>query len=52
VLADRHDVPGVEGALRDVRAAIDTWPDVAAQSDVDRITTDKVSSDLELFRPL
>jgi serine/threonine-protein kinase HipA len=52
VLADRHDVPGVEGALRDVRAAIDTWPDAAAESDVDRITIDKVSSDLELFRPL
>jgi serine/threonine-protein kinase HipA len=51
VLGDRHDVPGIESALRDVRVAIATWPEVAAESGVDRNTVAKVSDDLELFRP-
>ena len=51
VLGDRHDVPGIESALRDVRAAIATWPEVAAESGVDRNTVAKVSDDLDLFRP-
>ena len=51
VLGDRHDVPGIESALRDVRVAIATWPEVAAESGVDRNTVAKVSDDLDLFRP-
>jgi hypothetical protein len=50
-LGDRHDVPGIESTLRDVRAAIETWPEVAAESGVDRNTVEKVSHDLDVFRP-
>jgi serine/threonine-protein kinase HipA len=50
-LGDRHNVPGIEIALREVATAIETWPEVAVMSGVDEITTERVSSDLETFRP-
>jgi serine/threonine-protein kinase HipA len=50
-LGDRHNVPGIEIALREVAKAIETWPEVAVMSGVDEITTERVTSDLETFRP-
>ena len=49
-MGDRHNVPGIENALREVAAAIATWPEVATASDVDDATIKKVGSDLEMFR--
>ena len=50
-LGDRHNVPGIEDALREVAAAIETWPDAAAVSGVDGSATEKVANDLATFRP-
>jgi serine/threonine-protein kinase HipA len=50
-LGDRHDVPGIETALRDVAAALETWPDAAAESGVDQNTVEKVADDLATYRP-
>jgi serine/threonine-protein kinase HipA len=50
-MGDRHDVPGIERALREVAEAIDTWPEVSAESGVDDVTTEKIADDLAMFRP-
>jgi serine/threonine-protein kinase HipA len=50
-LGDRHEVPGIENALRDVAAAIETWPDAASEAGVDDTTLEKVASDLQTFWP-
>lgn len=51
-LGDRHDVPGIENALRDVAAAIETWPEAAADSGVDQVTIEKVAHDFRTLRPV
>jgi serine/threonine-protein kinase HipA len=50
-LGDRHDVPGIESALRDVDAAIDTWSDVAEEAGVGDATKEKIAADIEMFHP-
>ena len=50
-LGDRHDVPGIENALREVAAAIESWPEVSTESGVDHLTTEKIANDLAIFRP-
>jgi serine/threonine-protein kinase HipA len=50
-LANLHEVPRVDVVLREVASAMANWRDFAAQATVDDVTTDKVASDIEEFRP-
>jgi serine/threonine-protein kinase HipA len=51
LMGDRLEVPDIERSLREVRAAIERWPDFAALAQVDRATTGKIAADLRELRP-
>jgi serine/threonine-protein kinase HipA len=51
-MGERHEVPGIERILDEVRAAIDHWPEFAARADVDQVTAERISKDLTQLRPL
>jgi serine/threonine-protein kinase HipA len=50
-MGERHEVPGIERILTDVREALDTWRDFAARADVDTVTAARVERDLTELRP-
>jgi serine/threonine-protein kinase HipA len=51
LMGDRLEGPDIERSLREVRAAIERWPDFAALAQVDRATTEKIAADLRELRP-
>jgi serine/threonine-protein kinase HipA len=50
-MGERHEVPGIERILADVRESLDAWREFAAQADVDELTTDRIARDLAHLRP-
>jgi hypothetical protein len=50
-MGERHEVPGIERILTDVRETLDDWPEFAAQADVDTLTTLRIERDLTELRP-
>ncbi|HAP76941.1 MAG TPA: type II toxin-antitoxin system HipA family toxin, partial [Acidimicrobiaceae bacterium] len=50
-VGERHDVPGYRRVVREVRAAVDAWPDFAAEADVPAEAVDVIRNDIEMFRP-
>ncbi len=45
-LADRHDVPGIDQVLRDVKESVSHWRDHAAEAGVDSETAQRIEHDL------
>jgi serine/threonine-protein kinase HipA len=50
-MGDQHEVPGIEAALRDVRRAIDRWPDFASSAGVNDPTIAVVAHDIDEHQP-
>ena len=50
-VGERHEVPGIEMILNDVRATLDRWREFAARADVDNVTVERVAKDLTELRP-
>lgn len=50
-MGERHEVPGIERVLADVREALDQWPEFAARAEVDEATTARIAVDLDELRP-
>lgn len=50
-VGERHDVPGYRRVVREVRAAVDSWPEFAAEADVPAGAVDVIRNDIEMFRP-
>src|SRR6202167_1607476 len=50
-MGERHEVPGIERILADVRETLDHWHEFARRADVDTLTTQRIARDLTELRP-
>ena len=50
-VGERNEVPGYKRCVREVLAAVDAWPDFAAQAEVPPDVTANIAADRESFRP-
>jgi len=50
-VGERHDVPGYKNVVREVVAAVERWTEFAEHAELDPVTTDAVTADIERFRP-
>ncbi|MGB8196524.1 MAG: type II toxin-antitoxin system HipA family toxin [Acidimicrobiales bacterium] len=50
-MGERHEVPGIERILADVRGTLERWPEFAARAEVDDTTTRRIATDLDELRP-
>jgi serine/threonine-protein kinase HipA len=50
-VGERNDVPGFKRVVREVRQAVSEWPRFAAASELDELTSQTITSDIERFAP-
>ncbi len=51
-VGDRHNVPGFKRAIREVRAAVDGWEEIAETVEVPEEARTRILGDIDQFRPL
>jgi serine/threonine-protein kinase HipA len=47
----RHEVPAFKRCIREVRAAVDAWPEFAALAEVSTDAAERIAHDIDSFRP-
>ncbi|MGE3327620.1 MAG: type II toxin-antitoxin system HipA family toxin [Acidimicrobiia bacterium] len=50
-VGERNEVPGYKRCIREVRAAVDAWPDFASRAEVPLDVTTNIAVDMQSFRP-
>ena len=50
-VGERHEVPGYRRLVREVLEAVDRWPEFAARSEVPQDVVDRITTELDGFRP-
>jgi len=50
-VGERNEVPGYKRCIREVRAAVDSWPEFASRAEVFDDTAERIAGDIDAFRP-
>ncbi len=50
-VGERNDVPAYRRVVREVRDAVDAWPSIAQEVDLDDVVTKLIADDINRFRP-
>jgi serine/threonine-protein kinase HipA len=50
-MGERHEVPGIQRILADVRETLDNWRVFAERADVDKVTAERIAKDLTQLQP-